>query len=117
MYEIMYIFMLKSQPYGITCGENMVKECKEEAGIPGSISCSAIPAGAVSYMDIDGYRYKRDILFCYDLKLPESLIPKNEESFVSLIKNVADGEVESFKLNPATNFANVIRRTYLFKPN
>lgn len=29
-------------------------------------------------MDIDGYRYKRDVLFCYDLKLPESFIPRNE---------------------------------------
>lgn len=28
-------------------------------------------------MDIDGYRFKRDVLFCYDLKLPESFIPKN----------------------------------------
>ncbi|PON44426.1 Dihydroneopterin triphosphate diphosphatase [Trema orientale] len=93
-------------PHGIACGENMVKECEEEAGIPRSISSSAIPVGAVSYMDIDGYRYKRDVLFCYDLKLPESFIPKNE-----------DGEVESFKLIPVTHVANVIRRTYLFKPN
>jgi hypothetical protein len=34
--------------------------------------------GAVSYMDIDGYRYKRDVLFCYDLKLPESFRPENQ---------------------------------------
>ena len=39
---------------------------------------SVIPVGAISYMDINGYRYKRDVLFCYDLKLPESFIPKNE---------------------------------------
>uniref|UniRef100_A0A803NX71 Nudix hydrolase domain-containing protein n=1 Tax=Cannabis sativa TaxID=3483 RepID=A0A803NX71_CANSA len=93
-------------PHGIACGENVVKECQEEAGIPKSISSSAIPVGAVSYMDIDGYRYKRDVLFCYDLKLPESFIPKNE-----------DGEVESFKLIPVAHVANVIRRTSIFKPN
>lgn len=29
-------------------------------------------------MDIDGYRYKRDVLFCYDLKLPKDFIPNNE---------------------------------------
>lgn len=29
-------------------------------------------------MDIDGYRYKRDVLFCYDLKLPEDFIPENQ---------------------------------------
>ena len=38
----------------------------------------AVPVGAVSYGDIDGYRYKRDVLFCYDLKLPDDFIPKNQ---------------------------------------
>ncbi|KAL7239828.1 hypothetical protein ACSBR2_005658 [Camellia fascicularis] len=93
-------------PHDIACGENLVKECEEEAGIPSSISNEAIPVGAVSYMDIDGYRYKRDVLFCYDLKLPEGFIPKNQ-----------DGEVESFKLIPVADVANVIRRTQFFKPN
>ncbi|RRT65606.1 hypothetical protein B296_00040956, partial [Ensete ventricosum] len=40
--------------------------------------CSATSVGAVSYMDIDGCRYKRDVLFCYDLKLPAEFTPKNE---------------------------------------
>ncbi|CAL5400332.1 unnamed protein product [Camellia sinensis] len=93
-------------PHDIACGENLVKECEEEAGIPSSISNEAIPVGAVSNMDIDGYRYKRDVLFCYDLKLPEGFIPKNQ-----------DGEVESFKLIPVADVANVIRRTQFFKPN
>ncbi|XP_041003535.1 nudix hydrolase 20, chloroplastic-like isoform X2 [Juglans microcarpa x Juglans regia] len=93
-------------PHGISCGENLVKECEEEAGIPISIANEAIPVGAVSYMDIDGYRYKRDVLFCYDLKLPESFKPENQ-----------DGEVDSFKLIPARHVANVIRRTQFFKPN
>lgn len=34
--------------------------------------------GAISYSDIDGYRYKRDVLFCYDLKLPEDFVPNNQ---------------------------------------
>ncbi|KAG8635793.1 nudix hydrolase 20, chloroplastic [Manihot esculenta] len=93
-------------PYGISCGENVMKECEEEAGIPQSISHQAVPVGAVSYADIEGYRYKRDVLFCYDLKLPDSFIPNNQ-----------DGEVESFKLIPVKNVANVIRRTHFFKPN
>lgn len=38
----------------------------------------AIPVGAVSYMDINGHRFKRDVLFCYDLKLPEDFIPINQ---------------------------------------
>lgn len=47
----------------------------------------AKPVGAVSYMDIDGYRYKRDVLFCYDLKLPESFIPKNEGKSLNMFSN------------------------------
>lgn len=41
----------------------------------------AVPVGAVSYRDIDGYRYKRDVLFCYDLKLPKDFVPKNEGNY------------------------------------
>ncbi|XVF34788.1 hypothetical protein REPUB_Repub18cG0088700 [Reevesia pubescens] len=93
-------------PHGIACGENMMKECEEEAGIPRSLSTRAIPVGAVSYSDIDGHRYKRDVLFCYDLKLPEGFIPNNQ-----------DGEVESFKLIPVTHAANIIKRTQFFKSN
>ncbi|KAI3801898.1 hypothetical protein L1987_30015 [Smallanthus sonchifolius] len=93
-------------PHGMSCAENVVKECEEEAGIPRSISSRAIPVGVVSYMDIDGYRFKRDVLFCYDLKLPESFIPHNQ-----------DGEVGSFKLLPATLVGDVIRTTEFFKAN
>ncbi|EPS72290.1 hypothetical protein M569_02467, partial [Genlisea aurea] len=93
-------------PRGISCGENLVKECEEEAGIPPSISRRAIAVGAVSYVDIEGYRLKRDVLFCYDLKLPQDFTPTNE-----------DGEVESFKLIPVTQVANIIRSTEYFKPN
>ncbi|KAF3657774.1 Nudix hydrolase 24, chloroplastic [Capsicum annuum] len=66
-------------PHDISCGENLIKECEEEAGIPRSISLKAIPVGAVSYTDIEGYRMKRDVLFCYDLKLPDGFIPHNED--------------------------------------
>ncbi|KAL9224486.1 hypothetical protein vseg_000514 [Gypsophila vaccaria] len=93
-------------PHGISCGENMMKECEEEAGIPLSISKNVKPVGAVSYTDIDGYRLKRDVLFCYDLELPENFVPNN-----------TDGEVESFRLIPVPHVANLIQTTNLFKGN
>ncbi|KAL6655764.1 hypothetical protein ACP70R_006590 [Stipagrostis hirtigluma subsp. patula] len=93
-------------PYGISCKENIIKECEEEAGIPRSLATNATSVGAVSYMDIEGFRYKRDVLFCYDLKLPADFIPNNE-----------DGEVDSFRLIPVPHAANIIRRTEFFKPN
>ncbi|KAK9141864.1 hypothetical protein Syun_011264 [Stephania yunnanensis] len=93
-------------PHDVTCKENVLKECEEEAGIPRSLAKSAVPVGAVSYIDIDEYKYKRDVLFCYDLKIPDGFVPSNQ-----------DGEVDSFKLIPVTDVANIIRRTKLFKPN
>ncbi|KAF3333182.1 Nudix hydrolase 20 [Carex littledalei] len=93
-------------PHGISCKKNIIKECEEEAGIPASISTNVIPVGAVSYMDIEGYRYKRDVLFCYDLKLPPDFVPKNE-----------DGEVDSYRLITVSQAANIIRRTEFYKPN
>ncbi|KAG0543302.1 hypothetical protein BDA96_02G178200 [Sorghum bicolor] len=93
-------------PYGISCKENIIKECEEEAGIPRSISTNATSVGAVSYIDIEGFRYKRDVLFCYDLELPSDFVPNNE-----------DGEVDSFRLVPIPHAASIIRRTEFFKPN
>ncbi|RWR84737.1 nudix hydrolase 20, chloroplastic isoform X3 [Cinnamomum micranthum f. kanehirae] len=94
------------KPHGISCKENLLKECEDEAGIPRAISSTAVPVGAVSYMDINGYSYKRDVLFCYDLELPDGFTPINK-----------DGEVESFKLIPVAQVAKVIRSTEIFKPN
>ncbi|KAK4430760.1 Nudix hydrolase 20, chloroplastic [Sesamum alatum] len=102
-------------PHGIPCGENLVKECERRSWhtkiyCQPMIRCFCLlrakAVGAVSYSDIDGYRFKRDVLFCYDLELPDEFVPKNE-----------DGEVESFKLVPVTHVANIIRSTQLFKEN
>ncbi|GER37168.1 nudix hydrolase homolog 24 [Striga asiatica] len=93
-------------PDGLSCDENIVKECEEEAGIPRSISSRAKPVGAVSYVDIDGYRLKRDVLFCYDLKVPEGFVPVNE-----------DGEVESFRMVEVERVADIVRTTDFFKDN
>ncbi|KAH6761609.1 nudix hydrolase-like protein 20 [Perilla frutescens var. hirtella] len=93
-------------PHGISCSDNIVKECQEEAGIPSSISSKATAVGAVTYSDIDGYRFNRDVLFCYDLKLPGDFLPSNE-----------DGEVESFRLLPVEHVANIIRSTQYYKAN
>ncbi|WCJ34659.1 hypothetical protein M5689_015954 [Euphorbia peplus] len=94
------------QPYGISCGENIVKECQEEAGVHFSLSQRAIPVGAVSYIEIGEFKYRRDVVFSYDLELPDGFIPENR-----------DGEVESFKLIPVKTVANIVRNTHFFKPN
>lgn len=75
--------------HGEAPGENVVKECGEEAGIPPEIAATALAAGIVEYCQVDetGWGVKRDTIFCYDLELPIDFVPK-----------ASDGEVESFEL-------------------
>jgi len=76
------------QPYGISPTDNVIKECGEEANIPVELARLAMPAGAVSYTALDEQgRLKRDALFCYDLELTTSFVPRP-----------VDGEVDSFEL-------------------
>lgn len=75
------------QPAGLSCEDNLVKECAEEAGIPEALARQARPASCITYrLEAEG-GMRSDVLFCYDLELPESFVPQN-----------ADGEVEEFQL-------------------
>ena len=66
------------QPHGLSPQENVIKECKEEASIPRELAQLAVPAGAVSYCSEQAEGLKRDVLFCYDLELPQDFVPKPE---------------------------------------
>ena len=57
-----------------------MKECKEEASIPRELAQRAQPVGAVSYSSEQAEGLKRDVLFCYDLELPDSFEPKPQVS-------------------------------------
>ena len=54
----------------------MVKECEEEASVPHELAQRARSVGAVSYATVSDAGYKPDVLFCYDLRLPDSFVPK-----------------------------------------
>ena len=86
------------QPHGLTLMENVLKECREEAGIAEDVARRGIrPAGAVSYEQYSldcGIADEREgglgvihrvVLFCFDLHLPHDFRP-----------TAVDGEVESF---------------------
>lgn len=94
------------QPVGLSCRENVIKECDEEAGIPRAIAERAVPVSAVSYEDIEGERLKRDVLFCYDLELPLDFKPHNK-----------DGEVENFTLLPIEEVEKILQTSTAYKPN
>lgn len=76
------------QPHGISLMENVLKECDEEASIPINLAMNSLAVGAVSYTTTDSNEnLKRDVIFCFDLELPESFQP-----------TPSDGEVEGFLL-------------------
>lgn len=76
------------QPHGISLMENVLKECDEEASIPFDLAKNCLPVGAVSYTTTDSKEnLKRDVIFCFDLELPETFQP-----------TPSDGEVEAFLL-------------------
>ena len=116
------------QPHGISPTANVMKECGEEASIPPALAANACSAAGVSYMGVDEQgNLKRDVLFCFDLELPPSFVPRSDRcrpekcqplnnlaytlrshpifsptpptSFLlSFSPSPADGEVESFQL-------------------
>lgn len=93
-------------PYGIALADNLAKECWEEAAIPPTLAASARPVGAISYCWETPAGLKPDVMFTYDLELPESYTPRCN-----------DGEVESFELWPVEQVAEMVQGSTLFKPN
>ncbi len=94
------------QPIGLGLFENLVKECKEEAGIPAELARLAVAVGAITYCAEAPDGLKPDVQFCYDLELPDDFTPVNR-----------DGEIEEFFLWPIDRVAAVVRDTRQFKFN
>ena len=72
-------------------GEQVLAELAEEAGVPAELGKRAAPASVVSYRGVagegKGERVTNEVLFCYDIELPSSFVPRP-----------VDGEVEGFEL-------------------
>ena len=85
-----------------------VKELAEEAGVPEKYSEENVKSvSCVSYRMFYKECVKRDVLFCYDLELGESFVPKP-----------VDGEVEAFELLPLERVCEIIAfEPGRFKPN
>jgi 8-oxo-dGTP pyrophosphatase MutT (NUDIX family) len=78
---------------GISAGmgpeDTLIKEAGEEAAIPLGLATQARPVGKIRYDMERAEGLRRDLLYCYDLDLPEDFIPRP-----------SDGEVEAFELWP-----------------
>lgn len=93
----------------ISCEEGVLKtvirECKEEAGIPEKLASSARPAGTISYFQENELGLNPDTEFVFDLELPRSFEPTN-----------TDDEVSDYYLLPIKEVKELIA-TNEFKPN
>lgn len=94
------------QPAGLGLVANLIKEAAEEAGIPEVLARQARPVGFCSYIIETGEGIRNDVLFNFDLELPEDFAPRN-----------TDGEIETFALMPIADVIDRVAATKDFKFN
>ncbi len=93
-------------PYGVSSAENLRKECMEEAGMSAELADQAKAVRAISCCYENERGVKPEVLYCYDLQLPEYFQPV-----------CTDGEVDEFMLIPIQDVAEIVRDTFDFKLN
>jgi len=94
------------QPAHLGLMDNLVKEAAEEADVPEALARTARPVGAICYCLEDQWGLKPDVMFCYDLEVPEGFTPRN-----------TDGEISSFQLLPIAEVAARVKDGDEFKFN
>ena len=93
-------------PAGLSLAENLRKECAEEAGMPIALADQAVAIGAVIYCQDSARGLKPDVMYCYDLELPDDFVP-----------HCTDGEVETFQRIPVMDVLELVRDSDAFKLN
>ena len=95
------------QPSGIDFGENVRKECEEEASLPPEVIDRIRPAGMVCYRYAAKKGLSSKILATYDVEMPAGITPV-----------AGDGEVEGFQLMKVSEVISSIRADPdAWKPN
>jgi len=93
-------------PAAIGLGENLAKECWEEAGIGSDLAAQAKAVGAITYNLETEKGLKPDTMYCYDLELPTEFRPR-----------CMDGEVAGFELLSIRDVMKIVSETDDFKLN
>lgn len=91
---------------GHTPFETLLKEAAEEAALPEALARTATLQGKFRYNMERPEGLRRDVLYVYDLILPEDFEP-----------HPVDGEVENFELWPLAKVFETVRDTDAFKFN
>ena len=84
----------------------LAKEAEEEAGIPAALIGRAVAAGALTYRMENKTGIRDDVMFVYDLEVPDDFTPNN-----------GDGEIAGFELMPLAAVLERIRTGADFKFN
>ena len=93
-------------PAGLTPFETLLKEGEEEAALPEALTAKARQVARFSYNMERPEGLRRDVIYAYDLELPEDFQP-----------HPSDGEVEHFGLCPLSRVLEVLATTDEFKFN
>jgi 8-oxo-dGTP pyrophosphatase MutT (NUDIX family) len=64
---------------GATVAATMVREAREEAGIPADVAVTATPAGEVRVCRSQPDGLQRETVFTHDLWLPATFVPSNQD--------------------------------------
>jgi 8-oxo-dGTP pyrophosphatase MutT (NUDIX family) len=94
------------KPAGASVRETLLKEGAEEADLPEAVAGRAVPVGAITYRTERSEGLRRDVLYVFDLELPENAVPRN-----------TDGEISEFYLWPLQRVIETVRETDEFKFN
>lgn len=94
------------RPAGYTVQETLIKEAAEEASIPERLMRAARAVGTITYATRQPEGLRRDVLYLYDLEVPEDFVPVN-----------ADDEIAAFELWPIEQVIETVRETDAFKFN
>ncbi|WP_374440723.1 DUF4743 domain-containing protein [Stella sp.] len=84
----------------------LLKEGEEEAALPADLLARAHPAGIATYVMEREDGLRDDLLYLYDLEMPEDVVPRPN-----------DGEIADFRLLPATDVLALVRDTDRIKFN
>lgn len=92
--------------FGHGVRDTLIKEAGEEANIPPELAARAVPCGAITYCCERDGGLRPDILFVYDLELPDDFVPRPN-----------DGEIADFRLWPIDDVIAAVRDSREFKFN
>ena len=91
---------------GYGAAATLAKEAEEEAGVTAALVARATAAGALTYRMETKLGIRDDVMFVYDLEVPEDFTPSN-----------GDGEIAGFELMPLADVLERIRTSNAFKFN